>query len=514
MSNVTKPVMLDETGQSIVAQLKELTQAVEEGGGGSASSLVVVTTDKSEYFGAAVSLTSDTVTYSGTFSNTGVAQIRVKMVGKYTAKCGGKNLGAIAVDLLGTTYKLDTSVKVFAFHYSENDSNPDSVTYPAGYDNSNFTDPFYVNLSTGKPHYGDWDPEGANGAAVRFLFPRSCMLKYDGTVDYYLNENDETKREDGTASDVAKSSYAGNAMMEWAQDGRKIYWRIIPDADKKGFTFVVANGETADTKMKPWNHYNCKGDVAEHWYTPKYFGSSDGTRLRSISGGTNYVNNNASAELALAKKNNLGTDEIWNTEVYADWVFMQMLEVLISKSMNTQAKFGYGRCKSDNSSAIGQGTMNGKGMFFGSSDQTSGVKIFGMENPHGNLWRRIAGLVNVSGAVKCKLTYGTQDGSSAEGYNLDGNGYIACGSIGGTSGGYISHMNIGDNFLAPATVSGSDSTYYTDGAWFNNGQVDYAFVGGYWGNGLHVGAFCVTLNGAVSLAAPGNGAAPSCKPLA
>ncbi|MCR5824800.1 MAG: hypothetical protein K6G60_10255, partial [Lachnospiraceae bacterium] len=69
----------------------------------------------------------------------------------------------------------------FAFHYSENDSSPASVSYPAGYDNSEFTDPFYVDLSTGEPHYGDWASAKAN-----FLFPRSCMLKYDGTVDYYL----------------------------------------------------------------------------------------------------------------------------------------------------------------------------------------------------------------------------------------------------------------------------------------------------------------------------------------
>lgn len=402
----------------------------------------------------------------------------------------------------------------FAFHYSETDSSPDSVTYPDGYDNSGFTDPFYVDLSTGKPHYGDWDPTGTNAGIVKWLFPRSCMLKYDGTRDYYLDEDDETKKADGSASDVANSSYAGNAMMEWGQDGCKIYWKIIPDADGKGFTFVVSNAKQ-DDDMDAWNHYNCEGNLAEHFYTPKYFGSSDGTRLRSISGGSNYVNNNASAELALAKANNQSGKEIWNTEVYADWILVGMLEVLISKSMNTQAKFGYGRCKSGNSSAIGQGTMNGKGMFFGSDDQTSGVKIFGMENPHGNLWRHIAGLINDKGTVKIKLTYGEQDGSTVEGYNLNGSGYISHGSTGsGTSGGYISHMNISEKGITPNTASGSDSTYYTDGLWFNNSQVDYAFVGGYWAHGLPVGAFCCYLASAVSTATASIGAALSCKPLA
>lgn len=398
----------------------------------------------------------------------------------------------------------------FAFHYSENDSSQASVTYPAGYDNSDYTDTFYVNLSTGVPHYGDWDKTDEKN---KWLFPKPCMLKYDGTVDYYLDENDETKKEDGTASDVANSSYAGNAMVEWGQDGRKLYWKIVPDSDGKGFIFVIASAQV-DNDMQPWNHYNCKGEIAEHFYTPIYFGSSDGTRLRSISGGTNYVNNAATAELTLAKANNLTSDEIWNTEVYCDFLLTAMLCILISKSTNSQAKFGYGRCSSSNQSAIGQGTMNGKGMFFGKSDQTSGVKVFGMENPWGNLWRRIAGLINANGTVKLKLTYGKQDGSTVEGYNTTGSGYISHGTMAGTSGGYTSHMNITNRGITPETISGSDSTYYCDGAWFNNGQVDYAFVGGNWHDSLRVGCLCVYLSYAVSVARTYVGAALSCKPLA
>ena len=398
----------------------------------------------------------------------------------------------------------------FAFHYSENDSSPASVTYPAGYDNSDYTDTFYVDLSTGTPHYGDWDKTLDKN---KWLFPKPCMLKYDGTVDYYLKESDVTKKEDGGNSDVSNSSYAGNAMVEWGQDGRKLYWKIVPDSDGKGFTFVIASTQV-DNDMQPWNHYNCRGEVADHFYTPMFFGSSDGTRLRSISGGTNYVNNSATAELALAKANNLTADEIWNTEVYADWLLVAMLCILISKSTNSQAKFGTGRCKSNNNSAIGQGTMNDKGLFYGKNDQTSGVKVFGMENPWGNLWRRIAGLINANGTVKLKLTYGKQDGSTVEGYNTTGSGYINHGTMAGTSGGYTSHMNITNRGITPETISGSDSTYYCDGAWFNNGQVDYAFVGGVWRDSLLVGCLYVNLNVAVSRSSTDNGAALSCKPLA
>lgn len=463
-----------------------------------------------EFPNQTVTVTGTSKTYTGTLSSEGTAAIKVAYLDTYTVTCSEISK-TVEVDEAGTYNVTIQSTISFAFHYSENDSSPNSVTYPAGYDNSSFTDPFYVNLSSGAPHYGDWDPNGTNGDLVRWLFPKSCMLKYDGTVDYYLNENDETKKADGTTSDVANSSYAGNAMMEWAQDGAIIYWKLIPDSDNKGFTFVVANGP-ADEDMKPWNHYNSNGTVANHWYTPKYFGSSDGTRLRSISGKTNYVNNNATSEINLAKANNLDSSHpIWYTETYCDWIFMSLLCCLISKSMDGQSKFGKGRCDSSNSNAIGQGTMNSKGLFWGSSNGTSGVKVFGMENPWGNLYRRIAGLINANGTTKIKLTHTTVDGSSANGYNTDGTGYISHGSVG--SSGYISHMNVTGKGLTPNTNSGSESTYYCDYCYTNNSQVNYARVGGSWNVGSDVGPFFCSLAVAASSSGSRHGAAPSCHPL-
>ncbi len=66
----------------------------------------------------------------------------------------------------------------------------------------------------------------------------------------------------------------------------------------------------------------------------------------------------------------------------------------------------------------------------------------------------------------------------------------------------------------PVNASGSSSTYEADGMWYNNSQVNYAFVGGYWGRGLMVGPFCAALNYAASASHSAVGAALSCKPLA
>ena len=139
-----------------------------------------------------------------------------------------------------------------------------------------------------------------------------------------------------------------------------------------------------------------------------------------------------------------------------------------------------------------------------------------MENVWGNLWRRTAGWINANGTQKVKLTRGTHDGSTATDYNTDGNGYktIANATPAGSSGGYISSMKTEAFGRLPVTASGSSSTYEADGMWYNNSQVNYAFVGGDWDNGLVVGPFCANLYPPASASGSGSGAALSCKPLA
>ena len=106
---------------------------------------------------------------------------------------------------------------IYGFHIDQTESDPAAaVTYladaigltPAGMDYTN--DIF---------QWGSWRDA--------FFMPRPCMLKYDGTVDYYLDPNNYAKKTDGTASDVADDTYGGNAMMEWGKNGKKILYQIF-----------------------------------------------------------------------------------------------------------------------------------------------------------------------------------------------------------------------------------------------------------------------------------------------
>ena len=442
------------------------------------------------------------ITYNGLLSGTSII-IPVNALGDwiiYGTHTGKQYKAKVTISSFGEekSVYLKTST-TYAVHISMTEADPDNaVTFPSGYDNSDFSDNAYMDFTGGSFHYGNW--------ADAFFMPRSCMLKFDGTVDYYLNEDDETKKEDGTASDVANINYGGNAMVEWG----KIYFGFKGDADGNGYTFIVS--DYSDEGIDCYCNIDENKNEIDHFYTPKYFASNDSSnRLRSISGQSNYVSQTGTTELSHAKANGNG----WSTECYGDWTLIKHLLVLMSKSLDIQAKYGYGRCSTSNSTAIGQGTMNGKGRFWGDSSQTNGVKIFGMENWYGNIWRRIEGYVtNSSGVQLVKMCYGTRDGSTADGYSTGGTGYVSMGTTSGTSGSGIQSMHINNKCgVVPKALTGnaSPTTYFSDGHWYGNSC--YALVGGYWNYGLLVGAFCSTVDSAVSNANPGLGAAVSCKPL-
>lgn len=397
---------------------------------------------------------------------------------------------------------------LYGFKLDQNESNPTSmITYLSDCDNK-YYESAKMNYTTDTFDYGDW----TNAWFIKKLKP--CMLKYDGTIDYELDKNDYTKKLDGTASDVANASYGGNAMVGIP----KVYWKIVDNGDNTANIYIC--DKKIDSDFHCWSHIDNNGNEIDYCYMPIYNGSNVNSVLRSISGKAPMVNKTATTEITYAKSNNTGSDIIWYTELFNDRMLINLLLLLIGKSTDTQTVFGTGNNNSyvsaSNTGIKNTGTMNTKGLFWGNQDNKSGVKVFGMENFYGNVWKRIGGWISDRGTQKIKMTYGQSDGSTTDGYNETGSGYIVIGNSTpiGTSGGYISKMLITDNGLIPTIASGSATTYYCDGLWFNNSQVDYALVGGDSYSGFLDGAFCVYLNGLVSNSYWNVGAALSCKPLA
>ena len=400
---------------------------------------------------------------------------------------------AIVESIKALGLRINADKRVYGFHIDSADSNPSTrVRYLL--DAVGMT-PAKMNFTAGTFDYGSW--------ADAFFMPRPCMLKYDGTVDYYLNENDYTKKADGTASDIASADYGGNAMMEWGDGTNLIWWKIVPDkGNDKSASIYIANYK-ADDDFVCYNHIDKDGNVKSHFYTAIYNGSLDSSnRLRSISGQTVMKSKTATQEMSYANANGSG----WDIETYVDRMLISFLLILISKSTNSQACFGEGMSNNawEETLLLQTGTMNTKGLFWGESTGKSGVKVFGMENFWGNQWRRTAGLILANGITKARLT---------PPYNTDGSGYKTISSVApsGTSGGFIKDIIFTKDGFAPHVASGSESTYYCDGLWYNNEITAFALFGGALSNGRLCGSLCVHLSAAPSIADWNIGASSSYK---
>ena len=379
-------------------------------------------------------------------------------------------------------------IKIYGFHINPAESDPfKAITY---LEDAVGKTPVSMNYSTGVFNWGDWGED-------EFFIPRPCMVNYDMTVDYYLNPNDYSKKIDGTASDIANSSYQGNAMMEWGKDGEKIWYKVVPDiGNARGASIYISNAQV-ENDYKCWNFYDATNTVRDHFYTAIYNGSYIDSRLRSLSDQTTGVTQRGKTEIGYARDNNTAgnlSGDRWYTETFGDRTLINYLLILLGKSLDTQAVYGYGYANS-NSSAINTGTMNDKGLFWGENSGKYGVKVFGMENYWGNVFRRIAGLLTDVNNIYVKLTPNTADGSSASTYTTNVSGMINTGvtSVQNISyPRYYKYFSNGYSIMNDTGRGGNTSTYYCDYGYSYSGDY-YACVGGSWSDGLTAGAFCCNL---------------------
>jgi hypothetical protein len=398
--------------------------------------------------------------------------------------------------------------KIYGFHIDSTNSNPTTaVTYIA--DAVGMT-PAYMDYQNEEFNYCSWKNA--------FFMPRPCMLKSDGTVDYYLDENDYSKKADGTESDVDDDTFDGNAMMEWGRDNQRIWYKIVPDELDNTSASIYISNQCVDNDYRAWSFINADGQMTEHFYTPIYNGTIDGnSKLRSISGKAYSdlcQSKNVTQEVTAAELNNPTGKKLWYTEQYCDVTLINILLILISKSLDTQTAFGKGRSgqTSGNQYMLGTGTMDKKGMFWGSSSNNDGVKVFGMENYWGNQHRRFAGLQMNDYQQLYKMTRSMADGSSAPDYNQTGDGYLqAC--LGPTASNYNSKMWYNkDGFFNYSMEESSSSKYYCD-FWYTNSGLLFSLRGGVSNSTVaYCGAFFVNLSRSASNTFWDVGAAVSCKP--
>lgn len=416
---------------------------------------------------------------------------------KYTAAQIEALLDTVA-DENGTK---DTDTEVYAFRICGPEDSPYSrVTYLGA--NKNY-EPAGMDFANDKFDYGSW----GNAFFIKNLKP--VMLYSNGSVAYELDKNNYALKTDGTPSDIDNVNFDGNAMMGFPTIWFKSYQTGI-------YKYVFVSNKKLDDDYHAYSHTDNNGEIIDYCYVRIFEGSLINSKLRSISGQSLMVSQTAANEITYATKNNTGADAIWYTGLVNDMQMINRLLILISKSTNSQATFGYGHYTggSGAGSLLKTGTMNDKGLFWGSNTAGKGVKVFGIENWWGNAWERIGGYIMNNYKIYAKLTYGRQDGSTTDGYNLDGNGYVLITnySLPSSSGSYIKE-NYCDKFgFWPYSIGGNQDTYETDGLWTASG-ITYCFFGGSCTSGFVVGALYVNLYKAASYSGWSLSASLSCKPL-
>lgn len=390
----------------------------------------------------------------------------------YPADYGkGVNLAQLDTDVAALRLALDA--EVYGFKIDKQDSNPETrVTYL--YDAVGKT-PARMDFTTGQFNYGGW-------AYAWFIKDnKPCALKYDGTVDYYLDENDYTKKADGTASDISDATYAGNFMATMPT----VWIKRWEDAR---YQYVAIANKQIDDDFKAYAHDAGDGYINDYIYYPLFKGVIVDGKLRSIAGVTPGDTTSASQEKAAAEACGTG----WQLWDWAKHELISDLLALISRSTDSQASFGQGASSTYDATEIpNRGKLvvgtSGAGQFYGTDDETHHVKVFHIEDFWGNRWDRCLGLNLIDGKYAYKLVrpYALSPDSS----------YVA--EISVSASGWQIEQYVGEFGALPKTTGGSDSTYSCDYFWVSSGE-KLALLGGSCNTASRCGAFCLNLNDAAS----------------
>jgi hypothetical protein len=349
---------------------------------------------------------------------------------------------------------------------------------------------------------------------------RRCVINDSGVVQYYLDENDSTKKADGTSATLTGAD--GMVMVEIpkfytkrAVSGTVTTW-FISDYALTGYTvhpaFVKDGVEVAKRYYSAYDA--CAFDVSGSTYisglnrdnavsnTPNVdVTASTGDKLASVSGIYPMVGLTRAQFRTIAANRGSG----WRQLDFTLWSAVQMLYLTEHQSFYSQAILGDGNTngtyltqsgtQSDSphtiagaSNAWGHYSTNGTQLSAGAKPGTAFMVYRGIENLYGNCWNWADGInVNVTTNGNVHVTNNSADFADDTSTNM-----TLISTTAPTTSGFVSNVAaINDYFIASSVSGGSSSTFLTDqwfGSTFSNRVVR---VGGDAVNGASAGAFGV-----------------------
>lgn len=219
--------------------------------------------------------------------------------------------------------------KLYGFHHDMSDLNPATcISYLGNTVNANY-EPMLTNEGTGTATAGSW----AN-FLTEILKNKPAMVKKDGTLDYWLDPNDYTKKLDGTASDYNNLDYSGAGAFAWIQ---KAYMKEVYSADGNSRDVYFAFGYKPDDTYFPVGFLCADGELEGVWIPMGYMDASGRTL---VAGTTPIASKTCQQEKAII--DTIGT----RARFYGGAItnFMRDLMYMLYKHTDIQLRGGHGRC--------------------------------------------------------------------------------------------------------------------------------------------------------------------------
>lgn len=350
------------------------------------------------------------------------------------------------------------------------------------------------------------------GLHTPWLDMKRCVLNADGSVNYYLDPTDSTKKADGSAAVLDGTD--GNVMVEIPKfyfkhelNGSKNTWRIRTTT-YPGYilhpAFVKAGVEVDYRYIGAYDA--CYLDATDGLYKSglnldDMSGNLDlaNDKLASVSGVYPLVGVTRNECRTLAANNGTG----WHQLDFALWSAIQMLYLVEYGTFSTHSELGNGNTngsyvsQSSNqndsphtvagaSNAWGNASTDGTQPSAGAKPGTAYMSYRGIENWYGNCWTWADGInVNEIAAGNVHITNDYRD--FADGTTTN---YTLISSAFPTSSGYIRNiLNTGAYFLSGDNTGGSSTTYLTDYHYASASASRVVRVGGRASSGAAAGGF-------------------------
>ena len=429
----TETVVISSNGESKSVQLKYITLTVTCPAGSS------------------VSVVKGDFTYTTT-ATSGTANFYLPEIGEWNVTIslnGQSSSGTVNVtEYKNYTIKLAYFV-TYGVRIALNNSNPEtSVEY---------TDDA-VGIGSG---WNNWKDKQI------FKDIKPCLLK-NGVVQYYLNRDNYTQKEQGGSSALTRSD--GDVMVEIPKIGYKMsndsnyqYIQITENPSAEGFCYLA-------------HSLDAEGDC-DKIYIGAYLADKSGNKLWSASSINPISNITLISARTCAQSKGAG----YQLLSFYPLTLLQCLYVIIYKNLDSQAALGKGLVNGVSSSYTG-GTDTDPFCYGDPQSGLAHVKFLGIEDFYGNLYQWIDGLY-CDPSLNIKTDYNNFTGEHGTNFR-----YSQSSGLSSNAYGYMSKIQGTNNTgFVIKSASGSETTYYADYAALYSDF--FSGFGGYWNDATFTGAF-------------------------